>query len=109
MKALQDRNWDAERHQLEADLGARLAAIFSRSPELCGFLVGERVVALHDAEGGGVELELFVAGIDVYPALGSAHSEMLVAQISASLGELMNENPQVADLLAGRTFARTLH
>ena len=33
----------------------------------------------------------------------------LVAQISASLGELMNENPQVADLLAGRTFARTLH
>jgi hypothetical protein len=109
MKALQNGNLDLERHRLEADLVARLAAIFARSPELCGFLVGERVVALHEAEGGGVELELFVAGIDTYPALGSEHSERLVANISASLGELMNENPQVADLLAGRTFARTLH
>jgi len=109
MKVQQDRSLDAERHRLEIDLGERLASIFSRSPELCAFLVGERVVSMHEAEGGGVELELFVAGVDVYPAMGPAHSEMLVAQISASLGELMNENPLVADLLAGRTFARTLH
>jgi len=108
MKA-HDRSFDAERYRLEADLGARLAGIFSRCPELCGFLVEEREVTPRDAEGDGVELELFVAGVDVYPALGSEHSKRLVAQISAALGELLKDDPQIADLLAGRTFARTLH
>lgn len=104
----QDRSFDAERYRLEADLGARLAAIFGRCPELCGFLVEERAVP-QDAEGELEELELFVAGVDVYPALGAEHSERLVAWISAALGELLNEDPQLARLLAGRTFARTLH
>lgn len=94
--------------ELEADLGARVEALFGRCPELCGFLVEERVV-----DGGGEaglrELELYIAGIDVFPALGSAQSETLVAKISAALADLLEESPEAADLLAGRTFARTMH
>jgi hypothetical protein len=104
-----DQSWDAERYRLEADLGARLEALFGRCPELCGFLVGQRALAAQDGESDAVELELFIAGIDVYPALGSAQSEMLVAQIAGALAELLNESPHAADLLAGRTFVRTLH
>ena len=63
-----------------------------------------------DPDAAGVrELELYIAGIDVYPALGSAQSETLVAQISAALADLLDDRPEVADLLAGRTFFRSLH
>jgi|SRR5688572_10522392 hypothetical protein len=104
-----DQSWDAERYRLEADLGARLEALFGRCPDLCGFLVGQRMLAVPEGESGDAELELFIAGIDVFPALGAKQAEALVAQISAELGELMNESPDVADLLAGRAFVRTLH
>jgi hypothetical protein len=95
--------------ELEADLGARVEALFGRCPELCGFLVEERVVDGGSSEAGVRELELYIAGIDVFPALGSAQSETLVAQISAALADLLEESPEVADLLAGRTFVRTMH
>jgi hypothetical protein len=45
----------------------------------------------------------------VFPALGSAQSETLVAQISAALADLLEDSPEAADLLAGRTFVRTMH
>ena len=72
---------------LEADLGARVEALFGRCPELYGFLVEERVVEAPAGEGAARELELYIAGIDVFPALGTAQSETLVAQISAALAE----------------------
>ncbi len=94
--------------ELEADLGTRIGELFGRCPELYGFMVEERMVADPD-EAGVRELELYIAGIDVYPALGSAQSETLVAQISAALADLLDDRPEVADLLAGRTFFRSLH
>lgn len=100
MRALQD---------LEADLGARVEALFGRCPELCGFLVEERMVETPNGEAATRELELYIAGIDVYPVLGAGQSESLVAQISAALADLLEETPEAADLLAGRTFARTVH
>ena len=100
MRALQD---------LEADLGARVEALFGRCPELCGFLVEERTVEAPNGEAAVREMELYIAGIDVYPVLGAGQSESLVAQISAALADLLEETPEAADLLAGRTFARTVH
>jgi len=94
---------------LEADVGARVEALFGRCPELHGFLVEERVVELAEGEAGARELELYIAGIDVFPVLGSGQSETLVAQISAALADLLEDSPEAADLLAGRTFARTVH
>jgi hypothetical protein len=105
MKALQQQTWDAERHHLEADLGARIETLFDRCPTLCGFSVAERSVK----EAGVTQLELFISGIDVYPALGSGQPDQLFDEISAALVELLDEHPQAYDLLRGRTFARTLH
>ncbi len=95
--------------ELEADLGARVEALFGRCPELCGFVVEERVVEASEGEAGARELELYIAGIDVFPVLGAGQSETLVAQISAALADLLEDSPEAADLLAGRTFIRTLH
>jgi hypothetical protein len=109
MKERQDAMWEAERYRLEVDLGLRLGALFNRCPDLYGFLVGARVAAPGEADPDGAALELFIAGIDVYPVLGAKQAEALVSQISAELADLMNESPDAADLLAGRTFVRTLH
>jgi len=104
MKALQQQTWD-ERHVLEADLGARIETLFDRWPTLCGFSVAERSIE----EAGVPELELFISGIDVYPALGSSQPDQLFNEISAALVELLDEHPQAYELLRERTFARTLH
>ena len=79
--------------ELEADLGVRLKALFGRCPELYGFIVGERVVEGTKEEAGARELELFVAGIGVFPMLGSGQSEKLVAQIANALADLLEDIP----------------
>jgi hypothetical protein len=107
MKALQERVFEeAERRRLEADLGARLDMLFGRCPELCGFLVGERLISASD---GRADVELFIADLAVYPALGAGQLETHLAQISATLSDLLNDCPAAAELLPGRTFARAVH
>ncbi|HYN12072.1 MAG TPA: hypothetical protein VET51_05425 [Burkholderiales bacterium] len=105
MKALQQQARDAKPHDLEADLGARIEMLFDLCPTLCGFSVGQRSIE----EAGVPELELFISAIDAYPALGSGQPEQLFNEISAALVDLLDEHPDAAELLPGRTFARTLH
>src|SRR5688572_3871086 len=109
MKALQERTRDAEQHRLQADLDARVEVVFRRCPALCGFSVGERLVPVQSAEGDVREYELFVSAIDVYPAIGEGQSEQFFDEISRALAELLDERPEAAELLPGRTFARVLH
>jgi hypothetical protein len=69
--------------------------IFAAWPELYGFSVGQI---------GG---ELCLA--DVATDSWHVQSEELAGQIAAALVELIDEQPEAAKLLNGRTFARTLH
>lgn len=96
MKALQERTWQAERHRLEADLGAFIETVFEHYPMLCGFSVGQR------------KSELFISGIDIYP-LGWGQSDELCREISTALVDLLSEHPDAFGLLCDRTFARSLH
>jgi hypothetical protein len=107
MKALQERTWQAERHRLEADLGACIETVFDRCPMLCGFSVGQRV-ASNDAVAGVTEFELFISGIDIYP-LGWGQSDELCKEISTALADLLSEHPDAVELLRDRTFPRNLH
>jgi hypothetical protein len=107
MKALQERTRQAERHRLEADLGACIETVFDRCPMLCGFSVGQRV-ASKDAVAGVTEFELFISGIDIYP-LGWGQSEELCKEISTALVDLLSEHQDAVELLCDRTFARNLH
>jgi hypothetical protein len=76
-------------------LEATVSQIFAAWPELYGFSVGriDGVLSLEDvaADPWGAELE------------------ELPGQIAAALVELIDEHPETAELLRGRTFARTLH
>jgi hypothetical protein len=69
--------------------------IFAAWPELCGFSVEQ------------IEGELCLADVATDP--WHTRSEDLPGEIAAALVELIDEEPEAAHLLRGRTFARTLH
>jgi len=94
VNALQQRT---QRQQLEADLAARIDALFGRCPTLYGFSVRQT-----DAEHGVVDLTCF-------PTPYGERAELIFGEVTKMLHELEDEQPEVAQLLPGRTFARAFH
>jgi hypothetical protein len=97
MKAQEHRSEHARRDRFEADLAARVNALFRRWPMLCGFAVGKAVS------------ELFVTEISVYPLSGLRAPEELRLEIATALAELIDERPEAGELLDQRSFARVFH
>lgn len=68
--------------------------VFQRYPALCGFSVQE---------------DLSFSHVACHPALAGDEAEMLIEEISAALRELLEERPEAAEILRGRTLARSFH
>jgi hypothetical protein len=68
--------------------------LFQRYPALCGF---------------SVQPDLSFSHIACHPALEAEEARELIDEISATLRELVEEQPEAADLLRGRTLARVFH
>jgi hypothetical protein len=68
--------------------------VFQRYPTLCGFSVRE---------------DMSFSNLACYPAIAGDEAELLCEELSAALAELVEERPEVAELLRGRTLARTFH
>jgi hypothetical protein len=81
---------------IEAALEESIVGLFTDRPELCGFTVLE--------EGG-----LVLSEVGVFPAAAPEELRILCEEIRATLAEVVDESPEARVLLAGRTFARTLH
>lgn len=79
------------------DLAAQLESLFTRCPALSGF-----AVSVEDDE-------LFLSDIGISPQLSAEHYDEIFERIATALSELLDERPEAAELLRGRTFARTLH
>jgi hypothetical protein len=94
--------------ELEAVLNERIDSIFERVPALCGFSIAERLVA-EDARENSREWELYVCAVAAYPQLGDGQQQDFIGEISGALADLLQQRPQAADLLPGRTFARKWH
>jgi hypothetical protein len=80
--------------RLKADLEASVAALFRRCPPLCGF---------------SLDGELGIAQLACHPALDRQRAAVIAEEIVRALSELVDEEPQAAELIRGRTFARALH
>jgi hypothetical protein len=76
-------------------IDSALHHLFAAHPELCGFSVEQ------------LQGELCLADVETDPR--RARSDELARHIAAALLELIDEQPEAAELLRGRTFARTLH
>jgi len=97
-----------QRENLEAALCARVEAIFASAPVLCGFSIAERLVS-ESAREDAREWELYVSAIATYPELSPVQAAGFIGEISGALEDLLKQQPQAADLLPGRTFARAWH
>lgn len=71
-----------------------MSTLFQRYPALCGFSVKD---------------DLRLSNVACHPALLGDEADLLCEEISATLLDLIEENPEAAELLRGRTLARTFH
>ena len=109
MDTLQNRVQEQDLSRLEADLAGRIDALFRRCPGLYGFSVQEGANVTRERAAAHLEGDLFVADLACHPALGRDYCAELCEEISHALLELVDEQPEAAGLLPGRTFARTMH
>ena len=109
MNVLQDQVEDSQRVQLEADLAARVEWLFRRCPVLCGFSVQASAQLTRERAAGHLDGDLFLSDVSWSSRLDREQTALLVDEIAHALLELVDEQPEVAELLRGRTFARILH
>ena len=81
--------------RFEADLAARLEELFRRCPSLHGFTMDEA--------------SPLPTHVICFPAVDEEQVEHILGEVSGMLYEVVDEAPELARLLHGRTFARTLH
>ena len=95
MDALLHEIRDPLRRRFEQDLSARLELLFRRCPALYGFSVQEQ--------------SPLPANLTCYAPPDEDQAEALLGEVARMLLELVEERPEGAELLHGRTFARTIH
>ena len=79
---------------LHDEINLAMQTLFQRNPALCGFSVQEDLSFTHVA---------------CHPALDGEETRELIDEISATLHELLEQEPEAAELLRGRTLARSFH
>jgi hypothetical protein len=94
---------------LEADLEAGVSALFRRCPTLCGFAVRDAASLARDGFALGHVSELFVTEVSVYPHTGLEAPAEICREIARALVRLIDEQPEVREVLHERTFARSFH
>jgi len=109
MKAQEQQRAEREQCRFEADLEAAVGTLFRRWPALCGFAVRERLLPARDRHAAARMSELFVTEISVYPQRDLNPPRALCSEIVSALATLLDECPEVCELLRERTFARVFH
>jgi hypothetical protein len=95
MNALLQQIRDRARRRFEQELSGRLEALFRECPTLCGFTV-QQAAAVPER-------------LTCHPTPTHEQAELVLGEITQMLRDLLEERPEGAQLLHGRTFARTLH
>ena len=109
MKRLEFRPGSPDRSLVQADVEARMRALFARCPALCGFAIQDRGSLPAGVAGPIPDADLYVTEIGIYPKLDAGQHGELYDEISSAISALVQAQPDACDLLRGRTFARTLH
>lgn len=90
-------------------LPPQIASLFERHAALCGFSVR----GPHDIPDSCPRAEdaapLFVGDVSISPEVDAKQYDEIFKEVLAALSELLFEQPEAADSLRGRTFARVLH
>jgi hypothetical protein len=90
-------------------LPPQIASLFARHEELCGFSVRGCDEVPDSCPRSGDERELFVGDLGVLPGVDAEQYAEIFEEVIAALVEVLSEQPDAAESLRGRTFARVLH
>ena len=88
---------------------SQIASLFARHAALYGFSVRGRDQVPDSCPRSGDEGDLFVGDIGIAPLINSQQYAAIFQEVVAALSELLSEEPEAAESLRGRTFARVLH
>ena len=111
LKSIQQLYPDQKR--VLADVEAKIGALFTRCPTLCGFSVQDRG-QVQDGRPSQIQesqipdADLYVTEIGIFPKLGSDQYADVFDEITVTISSLVNEQPNAYDVLRGRTFARAM-
>ena len=94
MKAPDNRLQDARRERAAAMVEERVGRMFRRMPMLAGF---------------SLEHDLELADVAVYTWPGHTPGLDFFAEVAEALAELIEESPELREIVRGRTFARSFH
>jgi hypothetical protein len=97
MKTQTYANLEPRLQRASRDLEAQLESLFARCPDLWGFSVQDK------------NNELFVGDVGITPRLSAEQYGDIYEDITQTLAALLDERPEVCELLRARTFARVLH
>ena len=109
MKSQAQRTEDQRHGRLQADLEARVGALFRRCPTLCGFSVRDTEGLARDGIALDHASELYVTEVSVYPLSGLEAPREICTEIAKALVQLIDERPEACGLLRERAFARVFH
>ena len=90
-------------------LPAQIASLFERHSTLCGFSVRGPDQIPDSCSREDDDNPLFVGDLSVSTWVNAEHYHKLFEEVIAALAELLREQPEAAETLRGRTFARVLH
>ena len=88
---------------------SQISSLFERHATLYGFSVRGRNDVPDSCPRSDEDEDLFVGDVGVSPAVSAAQYREIFEAVVAALAEVVSEEPEAADELRGRTFARTLH
>jgi hypothetical protein len=109
MRALESSTQEKERESAIAALIVRMAALFRRLPVLSGFSVQDPATLAQDRNLAPLDADLCIADVTVHPWPGLQATTAMCDEIVQEMLELLEEHPEVRELLRGYTFARAFH
>jgi hypothetical protein len=109
MKTLLTVEADPQVDIAAADLTKQIKSLFEACPSLCGFVVEDMSGLYGDPDPNDGENRFVITQISFGTPLSRGESNQVCGMIAGAISELVDEQPEVYELLRGRTFARTLH
>lgn len=93
----------------EAEIDARINALFARCPALWRFTVRDRASLPDQINPTTLTGEIFIFEVSLWPRYGAQQYEEVYRQIAATLDGAIRAQPEQKKLLPGRSFVRALH
>ncbi|HEX9432887.1 MAG TPA: hypothetical protein VF936_08905 [Burkholderiales bacterium] len=87
----------------------QIASLFERHAALSGFSVRGCDEVPDSCPRSGHAAELFVGDIGISPAISEQQYAEIFEEVVDAVAEVLSEQPESAENLRGRTFARVLH